>query len=214
MKFANRIICVAVACAMALTSCVKSSEMEFHEVERIALQAWIEQHRPDLLENYQEDGGYYVELLDRGVADSLPVSDDNAWLWFDVTCRDLSGNVCLTRDADQARMQNAYTEYTHYVPFFLFCGKDNTSMLEGTHMALRNKLKIGDEEYSVRYGTKMRLYLPSSIAAGPQGMGGDGGYEGQYKLDADRPMIVDVNVWDISITPWPTRISGSSRLQC
>lgn len=195
MKFANRIICVAVACAMALTSCVKSSEMEFHEVERIALQAWIEQHRPDLLENYQEDGGYYVELLDRGVADSLPVSDDNAWLWFDVTCRDLSGNVCLTRDADQARMQNAYTEYTHYVPFFLFCGKDNTSMLEGTHMALRNKLKIGDEEYSVRYGTKMRLYLPSSIAAGPQGMGGDGGYEGQYKLDADRPMIVDVNVW-------------------
>ena len=53
MKFANRIICVAVACAMALTSCVKSSEMEFHEVERIALQAWIEQHRPDLLENYR-----------------------------------------------------------------------------------------------------------------------------------------------------------------
>ncbi len=180
---------------MAMTSCVESSEMEFNEVERIALQAWIEQHHPELLENYQEDGGYYVELLDRGVADSLPVSDDNAWLWFDVTCRDLSGNVCLTRNADQARMQNAYTEYTHYVPFFLFCGKDNTSMLEGTYMALRNKLKIGDEEYTVRYGTKMRLYLPSSIAAGPQGMGGDGGYEGQYKLDANRPMIVDVEVW-------------------
>ena len=195
MKLVNRLICVAVACAMAMTSCVKSSEMEFNEVERIALQAWIEQHHPELLENYQEDGGYYVELLDRGVADSLPVSDDNAWLWFDVTCRDLSGNVCLTRNADQARMQNAYTEYTHYVPFFLFCGKDNTSMLEGTYMALRNKLKIGDEEYSVRYGTKMRLYLPSSIAAGPQGMGGDGGYQGQYKLDANRPMIVDVEVW-------------------
>ena len=195
MKFVNRLICVAVACAMAMTSCVESSEMEFNEVERIALQAWIEQHHPELLENYQEDGGYYVELLDRGVADSLPVSDDNAWLWFDVTCRDLSGNVCLTRNADQARMQNAYTEYTHYVPFFLFCGKDNTSMLEGTYMALRNKLKIGDEEYTVRYGTKMRLYLPSSIAAGPQGMGGDGGYEGQYKLDANRPMIVDVEVW-------------------
>ena len=76
---------------MAMTSCVESTEMEFDEVERIALQAWMEQHRPDLLENYQEDGGYYVELLERGAADSLPVSDDNAWLWFDVTCRDLSG---------------------------------------------------------------------------------------------------------------------------
>lgn len=195
MKFINRLFFAVVVCAITVTSCVKSSEMEFNEVERIALQAWMEQNRPDLLDNYQEEGGYYVELLDRGVADSLPVSDDNAWLWFDVTCRDLSGNICLTRNADYARMQNTYTEYTHYVPFFLFCGKDNTSMLEGTYMALRNKLTIGDEEYTVRYGTKMRLYLPSSIAAGSQGMGGDGGYEGQYELDANRPMIVDVDVW-------------------
>ena len=155
MKFANRIICVAVACAMVLTSCVKSSEMEFHEVERIALQAWIEQHRPDLLENYQEDGGYYVELLDRGVADSLPVSDDNAWLWFDVTCRDLSGNVCLTRDADQARMQNAYTEYTHYVPFFLFCGADLFySVLPRKRTQRRNTVDFKREVHRIKYEQK------------------------------------------------------------
>ena len=60
---------------------------------------------------------------------------------------------------------------------------------------MRNKLNIGGKEYSARYGTKMRLYLPSSVAAGDDGLSGDGGYEGQYKLDANRPMIADITVW-------------------
>lgn len=196
MKFLHGIFCfVGLSLAFALSSCVKSNEMEFNEVERIALESWMKINRPDLLENYQPIGGYYVELLDEGVADSMPVRHDNAWLWFDVTCRDLAGNVILTRNSELARMQNSYTEHTHYVPFFLFCGNDNTSMPEGTYLALRNKLKIGDGEYAVRYGTKMRLYLPSSIAAGEDGMQGDGGYEGQYSLDSNRPMIVEVDVW-------------------
>ena len=196
MRFLHGIFCfVGLSLAFALSSCVKSNEMEFNEVERVALESWMKINRPDLLENYQPIGGYYVELLDEGVADSMPVRHDNAWLWFDVTCRDLAGNVILTRNSELARMQNSYTEHTHYVPFFLFCGNDNTSMPEGTYLALRNKLKIGNGEYAVRYGTKMRLYLPSSIAAGEDGMQGDGGYEGQYSLDSNRPMIVEVEVW-------------------
>ena len=196
MKFLYSIFCfVGLSLAFALSSCVKSNEMEFEEVERVALESWMKLNRPDLLENYQPIGGYYVELLDEGVADSMPVRHDNAWLWFDVTCRDLAGNVIMTRNSELARMQNSYTEHTHYVPYFLFCGNDNTSMPEGTYLALRNKLKIGDGEYAVRYGTKMRLYLPSSIAAGEDGMQGDGGYEGQYTLDSNRPMIVEVDVW-------------------
>ena len=196
MKFLYSIFCfVSLSLAFALSSCVKSNEMEFEEVERVALESWMKLNRPDLLENYQPIGGYYVELLDEGVADSMPVRHDNAWLWFDVTCRDLAGNVIMTRNSELARMQDSYTEHTHYVPYFLFCGNDNTSMPEGTYLALRNKLKIGDGEYAVRYGTKMRLYLPSSIAAGEDGMQGDGGYEGQYTLDSNRPMIVEVDVW-------------------
>ena len=196
MKFLYGIFCfVGLSLTFALSSCVKSNEMAFEEIERIALESWMKINRPDLLENYQPIGGYYVELLDEGVADSLPVRHDNAWLWFDVTCRDLSGNVILTRNSELARMQDSYTEHTHYVPYFLFCGNDNTSMPEGSYLALRNKLKIGDSEYAVRYGTKMRLYLPSSIAAGEDGMQGDGGYEGQYTLDSNRPMIVDIEVW-------------------
>ncbi len=136
----------AVASALIPVSCVESTEMGFDEVEKIALQSWMEINRPDLLENFQPSGEYYVELLDEGAADSLPVRHENAWLWFNVTCRDLAGNVVLTRNSELARLQNSYTDHTHYTPFFLYCGENNTSMLEGTYMAIRNKLKIGDKE--------------------------------------------------------------------
>ncbi len=195
MRFVNRLFCIICA-AFALGSCVESVSLSYDELETIALEEWIKINRPELLGNYQPNGGYYVEILDEGAADSIPVRYHNAWLWFDVTCRDLAGNVVMTRNSELARMQDSYTDYTHYVPYFLFCGEENTSSLpEGTYLSIRNKLNIGGKEYSVRYGTKMRLYLPSSVAAGEDGMSGDGGYEGQYRLDANRPMIVDINVW-------------------
>ncbi len=195
MRFINRLFCI-LCVAFAFGSCVKSVTLSFEEMEAIALEEWIKIHRPEVLNNYQPNGGYYVELLDEGVADSVPVRHHNAWLWFDVTCRDLAGNVVLTRNSELARMQDSYTEYTHYVPYFLFCGEENSSGLpEGTYMAMRNKLNINGQEYEARYGTKMRLYLPSSVAAGSDGLAGDGGYEGQYTLEKDRPMIVDISVW-------------------
>ena len=195
MRLLNRLFCV-ICVAFALGSCVKTANISFEEAEAIALEEWIKINRPELLDNYQPNGGYYVELLDEGHADSVPVRYHNAWLWFDVTCRDLAGNVVLTRSSEFARMQNTYTDYTHYVPYFLFCGEENSSALpEGTYLSMRNKLNIGGQEYSARYGTKMRLFLPSSIAAKEEGMSGDGGYEGQYSLEADRPMIVDITVW-------------------
>ena len=195
MRFINRILTVVCCLAFALTACVESTEMTYDEVEGIALTAWMEANRPDLLDSYQPMGGYYVELLDEGCMDSLPVRHSDAWLRFDVTCRDLAGNIVLTRKDEYARLQNTYTDHTHYVPFFLYCGEENTSMPEGTYMSIRNKLNIHGKEYAARYGTKMRLYLPSSVAAGDKTMAGDGGYEGQYKLDAKRPMIVEMQVW-------------------
>ncbi|MBQ5395471.1 MAG: hypothetical protein IIU59_01165, partial [Alistipes sp.] len=195
MRLINRLFCI-LCVAFSFGSCVESVTLSYDEMEAIALEEWIRINRPELLNNYQPNGGYYVELLDEGVADSVPVRYHNAWLWFDVTCRDLAGNVVLTRNSELARMQNSYTDYTHYVPYFLFCGEENSSNLpEGTYLSMRNKLNIGGKEYSARYGTKMRLYLPSSIAAGNNGMSGDGGYEGQYTLDKNRPMVVDIKVW-------------------
>lgn len=197
MKFFNRLFFIACSIvSVALFSCVESDEMPFEQVESLALKSWIEINRPDLLANHQQNGDYYVELLDEGHPDSLPVRSRDSWVWFDVTCRDLAGNVVLTRNSELARMQNSYTEHTHYVPFFLFVGPENGGgMPEGTYMSLRNKLRIGEKVFEARYGTKMRLYLPSSIGAGDKTMGGEAGYEGQYILDANRPMVVEMEVW-------------------
>lgn len=196
MRFVSKIfylLCAIVA--LSFNSCVESYEMTYDELEGIALESWIRDNHPELLDSRQPMGGYYVELLDEGHPDSLPVRGSNSWVRFDVTCRDLAGNIVLTRSDEFARLQNSYTDHTHYAPFFLFCGETNTSMPEGTYLSIRNKLNIHGKEYEVRYGTKMRLYLPSSVAAGEQTMGGEGGYEGQYKLDAKRPMIIEMQVW-------------------
>ena len=65
-------------------------------------------------------------------------------------------------------------------------------MMEGTYLATFNKLKIGDNELEVRYGTKLRLYLPSAIVAT---LGADGGYEGQFGLEDSKPLVVNMNIY-------------------
>lgn len=196
MNFLNRIFLI-ICVPLALSSCVESTALNPEEIENIALQSWIEINRPDLINNYQVNGGYYVEILDEGVADSAAVRYDDSWVWFDVTCRDLSGNVAMTRNSDLAQMQNVYTDHTHYVPYFLYCGESRANSLpEGIYLSLRNKLKVGDKDISARYGTKMRIYMPSSLVSdNDNGMTGDGGYQGQYSLDSGRPMIAEVQVW-------------------
>lgn len=176
-------------------ACVKEPTMSATEIEQRSLKAWIEKYHPELLENYQEEGGYYVEILDRGVQDSLPITGKDAWLWVDFTARDLQGNVCETRSWELALQQNTYNNHTHYTPVFRFSGKDSHTLLEGSYLAIFNKLKIGDEEFEARYGTRLRLYLPSTVTSSNTGGTADGGYEGQYELDGDKPAIVDMMVY-------------------
>lgn len=181
-----------VAIALMAVSCIKEPTMSFEDIEQRSLKAWIEKYRPELAANYQEDGGYYVEVLDPGCADSVAISGKDVWLWYDFTGRDLAGNICETRDWKLAKQLNTYTDYTHYVPSFRFSGKESTTMMEGTYLATFNKLTIGGEEFEVRYGTKLRLYLSSSIIASESA---DGGYEGQYSLDDGKPMVVDMHIY-------------------
>ena len=177
------------------TACVEDPQPTFEELEQRSLKAWIEKYRPELLENYQEEGGYYVEVLDEGVRDSLPVTGKDVWLWCDFTGRDLRGNVCETRDWTTAYQQGTFTLHTHYTPIYRFSGKESFTHLEGTYLATYNELNIGGEKLSVRYGTKLRLYLPSSIISADTGVEADGGYEGQFKLDGNKPMIVDMTIY-------------------
>ena len=176
------------------TSCVREPSISYNEIEQRSLKAWIEKYHPELNKNYQTDGGYYVEVLDYGCQDSVAITGKDVWVWFDLTARDLHGNIYETRSATIAEQLATYNDHAHYVPAIRFSGKDSHTLMEGTYLATFNKLKIGDEEVEVRYGTKLRLYLPSSVT-GSTVTTADGGYEGQFSADESKPMIVDMTIY-------------------
>ena len=66
MKFITRFLCVPVAGLLALTSCAKDEDESYVQFENQALEAWMTQHRSDLVQNYQSDGGYYIDVIEAG----------------------------------------------------------------------------------------------------------------------------------------------------
>ncbi len=191
--------------AMLATSCTKEPAQEPASAhQQRSLDAWISVHRPDLLENRQAEG-YYVELFDEGApieGDVKPLGEsETTWITFDLDVRTLSGKLCLTRDAARAKQESTFTKYTHYVPVYRYCGSTNYSLLEGTYYALRNELTLGSDTYRARIGTKMRLYMPASIAYKNSGASDDGGYGGQYSLDGNKPVMIDIFIRDTVNNP-------------
>ena len=118
MKFTTRFFYLCAAGLLTLASCAKEESVSSEKFEAQALEAWITQHRPELLENYQSDGGYYVDVLDAGNPDAAPINDTVCWVRYDMSGRDLSGNIILTRKEKGAIQAGTYTKYTHYVPFY------------------------------------------------------------------------------------------------
>ena len=172
MKLITRFLYLSAAGIMLLTSCAKEQTESYDKFENQALEAWMTQNRRELLKNYQPEGGYYVEILAAGNPDAKPVNDTACWVKFDFSGRDLSGNIVLTRRANEARQLGTFTKYTHYVPFYRYCGTENTSLMEGTFLAMRNTLHLDpdyaagkgvDPEFLLREGSRVRLYLPSRI---------------------------------------------------
>ena len=190
MKFITRFLCVPVAGLLALTSCAKDEDESYVQFENQALEAWMTQHRPDLVKNYQPDGGYYIDVLDAGEPDKDPLNKEPIWVSFDFTGRDLAGNIILTRSASDAKLTGAFSKYTHYVPFYRYCGTENTGLMEGTWLAMRNTLKLDQEyfdkykndperrltstELQLRIGSKIQLYMPSTVVVNR--VEGNGGY--------------------------------------
>lgn len=213
MKFITRFLCVPVAGLLALTSCAKDEDESYVQFENQALEAWMTQHRSDLVQNYQSDGGYYIDVIEAGDQSLDPIGKEPIWVSFDFTGRDLAGNIILTRNADSARLAGTFSKYTHYVPFYRYCGTENTGLMEGTWLAMRNTLKLGEKYYNankdrlglrspelqLRYGTKIQLYMPSSVVG--NGVEGTGGYEGQYTLSSKRPFIVTMEIRDTVNNP-------------
>ena len=225
MKFTKNIAKTLLATAITLvafTSCIKEESISNEEREKVSLEAWIRLNRPELLNNYQAEGGYYVEILEGDKNENLPVSkegndfgseplmeQDTCWFFCNMTGRDIKGAICMTRNGAFADMCGTFSYSTHYVPFVNYCGENNMGLLEGTYLATRHELTLSDEylewhknkynvelesTYKMRRGSKIRLYLPSTIAYGESGSQTEGGYEGQYSLDASRPLILDMEI--------------------
>ena len=130
MKFIARFLYVPLAGLLVLTSCAKDETESYDKFENQALEAWMTQHRSDLVENLQSEGLYYVDLLDAGDLASDPINTEDIWVSFDFSGRDLSGNIILTRNADDAVLAGSFSKYTHYVPFYRYCGSENSGLME------------------------------------------------------------------------------------
>ena len=191
---------MSLVCLAGLFACAEDHSDSAEGVEYRSLREWMKLHRPKLVENYQSDGAYYVDVLSLGDPDSAPIRDTIYWVSFEFTGRTIAGEVCLTRDSLYALQQGTFTPYTHYVPFFRYCGEVNQSIVEGSYLAMRNPLTLG-EEYArehgypttveMRLGTEVMLYMPSTVVGS---LVGTGGYEGQYSLDANRPLMARMKV--------------------
>ena len=206
----------------ALTSCITEESIPNNKREKISLEAWIKLNKPELVGNYQEEGGYYVEILEGDTNENIPISSDGndfgseplmdqdtCWVYTNMTGRDINGAICMTRSGSLAEMCGTFSYSTHYVPYINYCGNNNMGLLEGTYIAMRHEFTLSDDycdwyyakynqeiekPYKMRRGSKVRLYLPSSIAYGESGTQTEGGYEGQYSLDASRPLVLDIEV--------------------
>lgn len=207
MRFTQKIglILPLLIVSVMAVSCIKEDNISKKRREKVSLDAWIRINKPELLDNYQEEGGYYVEILagdkDEGISKSdndfgseSLMEQDTCWVFTVMTGRDINGRICATRSWELADMCGTFSYYTHYVPYINYCGSLNMGLMEGCYVAMRNELKIGDTIYKMHKGSKVRLYLPSTIAYGEGGSSAQGGYEGQYVLDGSRPMIMDVEV--------------------
>ncbi len=205
MKLINQSLFALLAGTLACTACAEDGTEDTAKYENQALQAWMTQYRSELLDNFQPAGtsGYYVELLDKGNMEAAPIGDDDVWVKFNVSARDLTGNLLLTRNAAEAKLLNTFTKYTRYVPYYRYCGAENAGLMEGTWLAMRNPLTVKGESQPVRLreGSKVNLYLPSLLIGT---VSESGGYEGETTLAENRPMILQLEIVDTVKNPLQT----------
>ncbi len=209
MKSLMKIMGFGAMLMLLLVACADPQDRTYEGLEAESLGKWMEKYHPELKKNHQENGGYYVDVIDAGNPDR-PVNDTIYWVRLEFTGRDLAGNVCLTRDELTARQIGSFTKYTHYVPFYRYCGDESANLLDGMHRALRNTLTLDadyaadrglETELTLGLGAEVILYMPSSIVGG--GLAGSGGYEGQdsYTLSESRPLVVRMKVVDLVKNP-------------
>ncbi len=215
MHFMKQLLPLTVA--LMLCACAKETSEPYSKFENLSLAAWMTQNRPELVGNLQtfddEDSNYYLDVLETGNQNDAPLNDTVRWVRFNITGRDLAGNIILTRNAREAELAGTFTKYTHYTPYYMYSGDAYYTLMEGTWLAMRREQHFGQEyydshkealglaenKYLMRVGDKVMLYMPSSVVG--SGLSGDGGYEGQYALDAGKPLIATLTICDTVKNP-------------
>lgn len=203
----NRTLSIAcISILVTMWACAKTEKEDPAVYEKQSLQAWMQQHRSHLLDNYQPVGnlGYWVEVLDEGDMKATPIGTDT-WVWYNLSVRDLYGNIILTRRAAEARQLNTFSRYTYYAPCLHRCDAPSDAVPEGIRHAMRNPIMLegGSRELRLRPCSRVRLYLPSHLV-GRNGLQGSNGYEGEFSLPTGRPAIVTLDIVGATNKPGTT----------
>ncbi len=186
---------------------------DYDVIEQAVLDAWIEANWPDLVGSRQEDG-YYIEVLSEDKDPSYPKTNTTScWVEYNITSRDLDGNICHTRDEYTAIQQGTFTLYTRYAPM-----KTYISLLDGDsyeyyydddadnyqESALVQAMKASEmtingvtQPFDLTVGSKIRLWMPSRIIH--DGGNGSGGYAGQYSIIISRPMVSEIEITNVVV---------------
>ena len=176
----TRTIITAVLSVIIFSSCAVREEESYGEIERKALEKWIESNAPSALP--LGDTGVYYEVLEKPEVTG-DINVRGKWIDVEYTLRDMNGDIVYTRNEAVARLLGTYDNYTHYVPARLYVAHNpNSSNIPlGMYQALIN----------IPQGEMWRVYIPSEHAFGTYGFKAGNGYAGQKTLGSNVPLIVD-----------------------
>ncbi len=168
-------------------SCARRDEQSFEEVEARALAEWINQNAPSAK---PIGNGIYMQLLDAGESGASLI-EDNDWVKLNYTGTDLYGNCYISRSEDVAKVQGTYSVYTHYAPDYQTMSMAYSTLVLGQYHALKLMKK----------GAKAIIYVPSTQAYGSYGYSASDGYNGQFSLAGNKPVIMTLEVVDVAKDP-------------
>jgi hypothetical protein len=200
------IVLMAATTVLGVVSCADPVVTTDAAYEKLAFEAWMSQHGP--ADAVLQPNGMYVQFLEDGDAgdEGGATADADVWVRINFTSTNLAGDVFTTRSEAEALKQGIYTPKTYYTPDFVFCGSQNVSLLQGRYYAMKNELyKTADGSVKTKLykGSKVRLFMPSTLAYGSTGYSDDQGYGGQFPLDGNRPIIETLEIVEVVEDPIP-----------
>ncbi len=165
----------------------------YDKIEQLVVDEWISQRADSLLDNRQP-GGYYVYVVEEGNGTTATNDmEDDFWVKYNITNRDLEGNICLTRNEEQATLQGTFSYYTHYEALRREVLSTSSEAID--LLLFGDDVEVNGEQIKFYEGSKFVVISPSFFAG--SSYNGTGGYAGQYTLDSDKPVMSEIEILEI-----------------